>query len=181
MSSTFEEIQQRASRPEDVVPVCLAGHLVAEHERLEQQLVELKDDPNAGIEGNGAGAIAEQIRDLEQRMKDDTYPFRLRALKRRDFKELIEAHPPRRLDDGAVDERDAGRGFNLDALYEELVPVSIVDPKLDNRAMRELIEEQLTDGQFINLGNTAFYLNRGTVDVPFSRAASAILRNTSGE
>jgi hypothetical protein len=177
----FAAIQARARRPEDVVRVCLAGDLVAEHEALEQRLAELKDDPNAGVEGNGSAELAEQIQALEERMKADTYPIRLRALKRPAFKALVAAHPPRRTDEGEVDERDKGRGFNIDSLYEVLVPLSIVDPQLDEPAMRRLVDEDLTDGQFIELGNLAFFLNRGTVDVPFSRAASAILRNTGGE
>lgn len=177
----FQAIQARASRPEDVVHICLAGALVAEHEKLERQLAELKDDPHAGIEGNGRAELAEQIHALEQQMKDATYPVRLQALRRGDFTALVAAHPPRKTDEGELDERDKGRGFNIDALYEALVPKSIVDPKLDGPAMREFLEEQLTDGQFVELGNMAWFLNRGTVDVPFSRAASAIRRTTGGE
>lgn len=181
MTTDFHEIQKRASQPEDIVPVCLAGRLVAEHEQLERQLAELRDDPAAGIEGNGRGELAERIQALEEQMKADTYPIRLRALKRPAFKALVAAHPPRRSEDGEIDERDRDRGFNIDALYEALVPLSIIDPQLDAAAMRKLLDEDLTDGQFIELGNMAFFLNRGSVDVPFSRAASAILRTTGGE
>lgn len=177
----FAAIQARASRPEDVVHICMAGALVAEHEKLERQLAELRDDPAAGIEGNGRAQLAERIQALEEQMKADTYPFRLQAMKRPDFKALVLRHPPRQTADGEPDERDKGRGFNIDSLYEELVPASIVDPKLDGPAMRKLLDEDLTDGQFIELGNAAWYLNRGSVDVPFSRAASAIMRTTGGE
>lgn len=179
--STFEEIQARASRPEDIVPVCMAGKLVAEHEKLERQLAELKEDPAAGIEGDDRGELAEQIQALEEQMKADTYPFRLRALKRPAFKALLAASPPRRTEDGEIDERDRARGFDIDVLYDKLVPLSIIDPQLDDAAMRKLVDEDLTDGQFIELGNMAYFLNRGSVDVPFSRAASAILRTTGGE
>jgi hypothetical protein len=181
VSTDFAAIQARASLPEDIVPICLAGALVAEHEKLDRQLEELTDDPGAGIEGNGRAELAEQIRTLEGRMQADTYPFRLRALKRPEFKALVAAHPPRQTEGGEVDPRDKGRGFNIDALYEALVPMSIVDPELSGPAMRKLVDEDLTDGQFIELGNMAYSLNRGLVDVPKSRAASAILRTTGGE
>ncbi len=176
----FADLRQRARRHESTVLVFLAGDLVAEHEELDRQLRDFQHDPNAGIEGDGRSELAEQIRALEARMKADTYPVRLRALKRRDFKALVAAHPPRRTPEGDVDERDADRGFNIDSLYEELVPRSIIDPHLPEAELQEFLDD-LTDGQFIELGNTAFFLNRGSIDVPFSRAASALTRGSGGE
>ncbi|HEX5543679.1 MAG TPA: hypothetical protein VFX60_19350 [Micromonospora sp.] len=179
MTSSFAEIRQRARRPEATVPVCLAGDLVAEHEELDRQLQAQRADGDGGIEGDSRAWLAEQIRALEERMREDTYPFRLRALRRPEFKALLAACPPRRTESGEVDERDAGRGFDIDALYERLVPASIIDPEPGPDLDAVLAE--LTDGQFVELGNAAFFLNRGSVDVPFSRAASVILRGTGGE
>lgn len=180
MTKSFADVRQHASRPEKTVLVCMAGALVAEHEELDRQLQEHQPDPNAGIEGDSRSELAEQIRALEERMREATFPFRLRALKRAEYRALKDDCPPRRDSDGEYDPRDAQRGFNLDKLYDRLVPVSIIDPLLPEKELREVLDE-LTDGQFVELGNAAYMLNEGLVSVPFSRAASAILQSSGSE
>lgn len=169
----------RRTRPERTVELCLDAALAAEHEALDQQLRELPDDPNAGMEDGGARvALAEQIRALEGRMREATYPFKVRALKRADYRALKDQCPPRRDETGEVDARDERRGFNIDRLYDLLIPASIIDPALPEPQLREALDD-LTTGQYIELGNAAFAVNEGVLEgVPFSRAASAILRSS---
>jgi hypothetical protein len=65
-----------------------------------------------------------------------------------------------------------------DTLFPALVRASTVDPQLDDAEWAELLDEKLTDRQFSDLTDAAWFLNRGEVDIPFSRAASQANRST---
>lgn len=154
--------------PERTVPVCLAGELVAQYETLEQQLraaakVDSLDSP--------AGTIRAQLADLAEQMAGHTVEFRLRALPRRRFRELMAAHPPRTDEQGNRLPEDF-LGFSRDAFFDALLRESIVEPTLDQETLTLLLEEKLTDRQYEDLTDTAWFLNRNPVNVPFSPAAS---------
>ena len=191
MSSIKEQIKA-ASRPEKSVPVCLNGALVAEFEAAEQQLQEALRRPKGdSLDGGGeARELAERIEQLRQRMRDGTAVFRLRAMGRKAWRRFIAEHPPRQDDDGVVDQRDRAIGVNVDTFFPALIRTSTVEPaELDDEDWLELLggvrklddgtEEDvdgvLTSRQFDELANAAWDLNRDTVDVPFSPAASRIL------
>jgi hypothetical protein len=176
--STISDIRRR--RPEGSVDLCLAGDLVLQHEALDRQLSEAEADPNEGIEGGARAALVDQILALEEEMRASVVTFRLRALPRGKYRELKNSCPPRIREDGQPDPHDARRGFDIDRMYDRLVPVSIFDPVLSEQELKEILDD-LTDGQFVALGDTAYGLNEGVVDVPFSRAASRLTRRTGGE
>jgi hypothetical protein len=177
--------------PETIVPVCLRGDLRAEWERLRAEFAAAPaDDEQSTMAARAAKRrLADQIRQVEEQMRDATVQVRLRALPRKRYPyvradqvtwhELIERHPPRKTPDGKPDQRDAALGLNVESFFEDLVRVSIVDPEL-SEAQWQAFNERLTDAQFDQLSRAAWNLNRSGVDVPFSKAAS-LIRRLDGE
>lgn len=177
--ANIKDMLKAAKLPEKQVPICLRGDLQAEFEDAERRLTDAENNTGDSLAGNGARAVAEQIEALRQQMQEHTVPFRLRALPRPAWKDLLAAHPPRKGDDGAVDERDKYVGVNLDTFFEALVRSAVVEPQMDDEDWAMLFGEALTDRQFDLLSDAAWGLNRREVDVPFSRAALRILGSAS--
>lgn len=173
----------RAARlPERTVPVCLDGALIAEIEAADRELVRLREQPAAdSLDGGGdVRRAAERVEALREQMSEASEDFRLRAMPRKRWKAFIRQHQPRKDEDGRVDERDRHIGVNVDTVYPALIRASVVSPALDDEDWLTLLGDDevdgvLTDRQFDELSSAAWFLNRDTVDVPFSRAASQIL------
>lgn len=167
----FSTLLAAAQLPERSVPVCLRADLAADHEAADRELEQLVRNPPSSLGGDGRGELRDRIAALEAEMKASTYPFRLRALPKPKFRALVAAHPPRRGDDGEPDQRDAVIGLNAETFFDALIRACLLDPALDDAQWADL-EAKLTDRQYDDLSNAAWYLNRSEVDVPFSRAAS---------
>lgn len=174
----FKTLLAEAKLPERSVPVCLRGDLVAEFEELERQLQEAQRSTVSSIEDGGGAAIAEQMEALRAQMREHTYQFRLRALPKPAYRKLKAEHPPRKNDDtGEVLSEDVYLDANIEAIQEPLVRACIVDPVLDDITWTDLVGK-LTDRQYGELVGTAIHVNRGGVDIPFSHAASNLLRSS---
>jgi hypothetical protein len=178
--STFQDKIANAKLPRLTVPICLRGDLVAEIERLDRELVAASSSPSTGMEdGARLRELAERIEDLRTEMREDgnNHDFVLQALPGRDYRALKAQHPPRLDDEGDVVAGDRLLGANIDTLAEPLLRACCVDPELDDATWRSL-EPVLTDGQYDQLVNAALLVNQGKVTVPFSRAASKVMRST---
>jgi hypothetical protein len=177
----FKQMLAAAKLPEHVEPTCLRGDLAAEHEALNAELERLELDAVDSLAGNGGAELAEQIRALEEQMRESTYPVRLRALSMPDFRAFLAEFPPRMDAEGKIsDEIDGLYRFNTETGFTELVRRSIIDPELDDAEFADLMGK-LTDNQFITLAIAANNLNRRDIDVPKSRAASRLNRLTAEE
>lgn len=174
---------KNARLPERTVPVCLRGDLVAEFEELERQLEEALRTPATSLEGDGSAGIAERMKKLRQQMLEETTSFRLRAMPKPGWRAFVAEHPPRKDDDGEVDERDRAIGVNVETFYDALVKRSVVEPVLDEEDWQALLGDDgvLTDRQFAELADAAWSLNRREIDVPFSPAASRMTRDSGTE
>lgn len=172
-----------AHLPERTVPICLRGDLVAEHEELERRLEEATRRPIDSLEGNGTGELVDAITALEERMRASTVVFRLRALPKPVWRELIAAHPPRKNDDGDPVPEDAAVGLNMETFWDAITRACLVYPEVDEEAWSLMAgkDGRLTDRQLGQLSDAAWAVNRGDVDVPFSRAASRERRSTATE
>lgn len=172
------DLIRNARLPQRSVPICLAGDMVAQHEELSRQLAVAEAERAAAgsLAGNGNHELAKQIAELEEAMREHTVDFRLQALPRGAWAKLVADHPPRRDDQNKlIDEA----GFNADTFVAALLRKCLVEPRLDDDLFELLVNERLTDGQYEQLTTALWQLNRGTVSVPFSRAASRI-RQGSG-
>jgi hypothetical protein len=177
----FTAMLAEARLPERTVDICLRGDLVAEHEQLNKQLELLEKKAVDSLAGNGGAEQAAKIEALEDRMRDSTYPFVIRAMPRHKFVEFRNQYPVRLDDEGkATDLRDVRFEFNVDTGAEPLVRASVVDPELKDEDWSKL-SESLTDSQFEDLFLAAWTLNRRDVDIPFSRAASRLNRLTADD
>lgn len=78
----------------------------------------------------------------------------LRALGRKTFRQLVDAHPPR---EGNTDDKAAG--VNEDTFVEALVPLSIASPAFASDAERDEFLDSLTYAQFRALYLWAYALN----------------------
>jgi hypothetical protein len=183
MGKDIKALIKGSKLPTRSVPICLRGDLVAEHERLSRELDDaVKNRGRKLSDGGDARRLAERIRQLELAMAEATVDFELRSLGRR-WKRFLAEHPPRRAEDGTVDERDKAIGVNVETFFTDLIRASVVSPVLDEEDWAALLgdpddpdaEGGLSDAQVDELGSAAWALNRGGVDVPFSHAASRIL------
>lgn len=168
----INDLLASARLPETGVPLCLRGDLQLRHEQLEQELEEAReadraDDSLAG--GGRSRKVAEQIREVEAEMREHTHVFALRALPRQEFRDMVEAHPPRE-----DDKSDQFSGVNSATFPVPLIAASCTDPIMTAEQVDQLLKV-LTEGQMLELYSAALHLNRGMVDVPKSAAASAVL------
>jgi hypothetical protein len=174
------EIIRKATRRTVDVPVFLAGDMVAEYEALERQLVEAQRATADSLGGGPAVEIAQRMEDLRAAMAEWQITVTLCALSRLAYRQLLAAHPPRRDESGEVNRFDMA-GFNSETFYPAILRACWSAPTLDEETRTHLLDEVLTDRQFDELAISAVNVNRGAVDIPFSRAASTILRNSESQ
>ncbi|TDE02832.1 hypothetical protein [Jiangella asiatica] len=174
-------------RPTATVPLCLDMSMRAEWERLDEQLRKERGKTTGDrMVGNAtASRLAEEIRQLEELMEQQTVHFLLSALPRNRYKKIVAQHPPRK-----DDAEDAAVGVNRETFFDALMLATLDDDgkepgtivqvtdhagevvEFDPAQDWESLADEMTDQQFESIANMAFLLNRGKVSVPFSRAAS---------
>jgi len=156
-----------AQRPEKVVPLCLRGDLRGEFEAAEAELTTLQRTVRTApslADGGREREIAERIEHLRQEMLAQSVDFRMRALGRRAWNTLVEAH--QKPDDSGID---------TTTFLPAIVRACLVDPVLTDEQWTTLLDgDLLTSAQFEMLSDAAWSVNRGSVDVPFSPAALRI-------
>lgn len=188
MSTDWRDKLKQARLPEAVVPIVLRGDLAAEHEQLTRQLDEARARGASSLAGSGTGRIEDRLREIADDMRDSVVEFTLRALprakrpgdRRPSWRELREQYPPREKN-GEMLREDIMAGFvNAVQFPEPLVKASVVDPELSDEDWAELMPN-ISDGQFDELVNAAWTLNRGKVDIPFSPGGSATTPTTGVE
>lgn len=121
---TLDTIIAEASPAEQIVHVCVAGKLVAEHQELERELRLAQDDDLARSaklsQTSRVREIARRIQRVEAQMREHTHLFRFRALSPRAWSDLLAAHPPR---DGKRE------GFNIDTFPAAAISACCVEPE----------------------------------------------------
>lgn len=165
----LKDLIQQAQRPETTVPLCLRGDLVAEWERRERELRDRRNAPNRTLAGNDVTELAKEVAALEDQMRESTVEFRLRAVHRREWMQLLADHPPRE-----GNQFDKGLGLNSETFYDALVTKCLVEPELSAEELAAVLDV-LTAAQFDRLTASAWALNSGDVSVPFSQTASLII------
>lgn len=201
---SFTDLLKGARLPEASHPVCLRADLTAEFEAAERELELIRKQPRQtdSLAGSPAGALIRRIEEIQQDMTAATYTFRLRALPKSKWRALVAAYPPRKDEKtGEPVPEDAQIGVNKWDFLDALIKVSVIDPEMsaeewltlightekEREALKkagkedEIVDGALTDRQYADLCDEAWFLNRGEVSVPFSRAASLLKRDTDNE
>jgi hypothetical protein len=136
--------------------------LVEEYNRLDQESAKTL-----------AGKDRIRLDELAAQIREDTMAFRFEALGRRSLQKLLDEHPPR---EGK--NQDQILGFNEDTATGALIRRCLKDPDLPDKDLDELLDEDLSDGQYEQLSNTVWAINRRSIDVPLSLTASTSPRST---
>lgn len=173
------------TRATATVELCTDMERVAEWERLNADLAVAKNKPQTEmLNGNlEALRIAEQITAAEEAMAASTVVFTIRALGRKRWAELQEAHPARE-----GDEQDAEYGVDVFPFINAVLadPDAIVS--VVNKASGEVVDftgtdwpetaAEISNGQWNEFARKVLVLNNGVVARPTSRAASLEMRRS---
>lgn len=182
----WDDLKGGAARPTGSVQMCLRGDLAAAYAAAERRLADAADqDDDSMAGGTEALAIAEQMAALREQMAAHTYRFVFRALPRRRYRELVDAHPPRpgHPEDGAYGaDMGAFPPALIAACCVAIAPAAEPEPDVPADAPPVLaagdaaeMVDQLTDGQVHALFACAFRLNRSAVDLPKSVSVSELV------
>jgi hypothetical protein len=176
------DLLAQAKPAEHTIRLCLRGDLQAQFEELDRQRAEAASKTDGdSLAGSPAVAIARRMEALREEMDAATVTFTVRALSRKRYQALVAAHPPRRDEKGDVLDDDREMGVNQTTFWEPLIRACAVDPELTEDQWRRLLDDVLSDRQYEQLASAALVACRGNVDIPFSFAASELIRNFGGE
>lgn len=173
----LDSLLDNAKPPFAEVPICLRGDLQAVWEKLDSELIDLRNSATSTLANTPSSEefkLAGQIKALEEQMASSTVIVRLEALSRRPWRDLIEAHPPR---EGNA--ADAAMGCNQETYFDALIGACTVSPEFDTERLEKFLNK-ITPTQFNSLSDAAWSLNRRDVSVPFSRTASLINQGSGG-
>ena len=162
---------QEQKRPERVVKIYLRGDLIADIDQLDVELQKLGQSlaaqGDSRLSGNSeAKRLGDQIQALRAEAEESSVSVRLQAMTRKAWNDLIAKHPG---------DKDKNEDFDARKLFDEAVPLSIVDPDLDADTMDKFLDA-LTEGQYDQLAGAVYVLNAGEGAVPFSVLASRALQ-----
>ena len=169
------EIAAKAKPMQRTVPICVAGDLSAEHERLTEELEEAVrtstvHDPR--LAGNDQDErqleIARRIQELEAEMAESTYDFTFRALAPKAWSDLLAKHPDPKKE----------RLFNQDTFVPAAIAACCIDPEgMDDPEQVAALFDALSAGQQGDLFQAAWEVNQaGPFVGKTSSLASAVLR-----
>lgn len=173
--ATIEEILARAKPRTEVVSICLAGDLRAEHNRLTAELDRLAEQSvgNKMASGNGeAHAVAAQIQQLEADMGKAEQEFRFQGISEDALEALRERFPPR---------EGKRETWNVSAAGPALVAACSAEPPM-TEAQAELLRKSLAQGDWDTLVEAAWTATASRdQSVPFSARASALTRSSGSK
>lgn len=167
----IKDILARAKPREHSIRICVAGDLAAEYDRLQAELAQVAAwQPQSMAEENPSTALAQQMAELQERMKDAEVEFTFRALGAKAWSDLVAEHPGKTSDDA----------WDAETLAPALVSACSIDPIMSAAEVDELFET-LNVGQRQLLIDAAWQVNGEATSIPFSLHASAILASRTGE
>lgn len=174
----LDELINDAELPEDTVKLCLRTNLQHEFEAADQRLSDaLQSAEAADSLGGGPDdieALAAEVERIRRKMAASVVTFRFQARDKDRWPELIAEHPPRE-----DNEQDSKYGLNFNSFFGALIRESTISPAMTPARWAKMLKK-ITDGQWELLTSTLWRLNREQgPSVPFSRAASRILRNSA--
>ena len=157
------------------VMVVMRADLVDQIDRLENELIEIRQEDERQNRVALAPHIAEQIRELEKQAQASEVRFAFKGLGRGEFARLQAAHP-------ATDEIKAEFGPDTDinprTWPPALMAASCIEPAelAGNVAEWAQIHEEWSDGQVMRIWATCMGANAGVAAPPKSAIASEVLR-----
>jgi hypothetical protein len=181
ISDVLAQAEDVDNRPTATVRMLLRQDLARQHADLETELEQAIVGDRNENRTPVAPTIAAQIVDLERQMDEAKVAFTFRAMGRRDWVELVAAHPPTKAQLTAVAAmsldplKRPGLDFNPDTFPVAAVAKSCINPAMSLDDAKKL-ERAITDSQWAQLWDAAIRVNVGSTDPKASRAAGLILR-----
>ncbi len=174
-----------AKRERRVHKINLRGDLVAEIERLEDELEQIQEQSRNRIASGSARLHqapadetearekAQRILDLRQEMEGDWLELTLEHQGFDAWQQFKLTHPA--TEDS---EQDKVTGLDFTALVREFMPKCVVEPVLDDEDWAGLFAT-CAPGDLRDLGGIAYGLHERSLDVPLSRLAFATIARTN--
>lgn len=141
------------------VPVCLAGDLAGELDRILTALGQLPADwqPASMADTDPRTGLLQEAQDVREQMRAASVEFAFRALGHTAFSALITQHPAEPGSDALYDEA---------TFLPALLAACCTDPVMDTAQAAQLLE-QLNDGQVQQLYGAALQVNEEPSPLPF--------------
>jgi hypothetical protein len=177
--ASIDEILTVAENPEHrrtaTVKILLRQDLLARHADLERRLGEALVADDRLNRDPIAPDVAREIADLEAELDEERVPFTLRAVSRKQWADLMAAHPP------TQQQRQVSPGLdhNPETFPIAAIAASSVEPEMTLDAARRL-EGALNHSQFQLLWQATLDVNVGGTGLPKSRTAGLILQRSGG-
>lgn len=163
----------RPKLAEESTVICLRPDLIEAWEEANDQLQELvasgMKPPRVGSKPTDQIELAKLVTELEAEIEANSATFRFRALPKDEWRALCDNHPPRK-----GNEVDSLVGYDRDAVLDEAVRRSLIDPVFDDESWAQLVAV-VSSGEWEELRKAANSVNRGVVESPKSALASQIL------
>lgn len=166
---SFDDVLAQVRPKRTTVRVCLRGDLLAQHEQLERELAEARRVDLTENSHDTAPAVARKVADLEQQITDAEIAFTFSAIGQKNWTDLLVRHRP------TEEDRADRYEFNPRTFPQAAIAASATEPKMTVEQANQLFEV-LNFGQWQSLWSACLAVNVEGTDVPFSAAASAVLR-----
>lgn len=165
--TSIEDIITSATLREEVVSICVAGALNAEHDRLDAQLRQLDEkwEPTSLSDADPRRDIAERVVAVERQMAEHRHEFRFRAMPWTQFRLLRAEHT-------------GTDGLSLATFVPTLLHRCAVSPTFADTDEVQRLLDVLTERQVDELFGAAWKANTGAADIPKSVAASALMASS---
>lgn len=177
MNWDIESIIDDAEPAEATVVICVKGSLRSEYDLLEAQLNDMSHVVVTSLAGSGpASEIAERLAEVSEQMRAYERPFKLRAVApRRAWRNLLAKRP---LKTPGMDDEAYADVYHpwLCTVVAKTVAVPASSPEQIER-----LADKLSDGDWQKLANAAWRVNDDSREVPFSAAASVLIRSSGAK
>lgn len=169
--TSIDDLLAEITAREKTVKILLDQRLLAEHERLDAELLaatKLDDEENRDPVGPG---LAQKLVEFEAAIEAAKREFRFRAVGKKAWADLLALHPPTKEQTAA----NARIDHNPETFPGAAIAASCVDPVMTVEQVGRL-EEALNLAQFDKLWAACLEANVGAFDSPKSLVAPLIVR-----
>lgn len=122
------------------------------------QAAERDERPRSLADGDPYADLYKQYTDLKAEAIEAGRTVILKAVGRREWRRLKEAHPPRTEGDEDVVKGDRLAGVNTETVEDDLVFVSLLAPQFTSRAAYDEWADELSEGEFQTIAKRAWGL-----------------------
>lgn len=174
--ASIDDVLAQARPKTTTVKVCLRGDLLAQHDQLEAELAEARRKDALSNKPDAAGKVAERIEALQADLDATAVSFTFQAVGQKRWTDLLLEHPP------TDEDRAEGAAFNPRTFPVAAIAESCAEPSM-TREQADRLFEVCNFGQWEQLWSACIAANVEGTSIPFSYAASAVLRGyaTSSE